>query len=107
METPSSVKFVLPDNLNSAISKGASSISLKISPRHLGDAKLTLTIHQGTVSGALFVESYAAKLAVESSLSSEYLTKPYIERMARGSIPHGSCSFYSPVYATPKPPEIA
>ncbi|MCH9032220.1 MAG: flagellar hook-length control protein FliK [candidate division Zixibacteria bacterium] len=70
MEAPSGVKLELPENLSSAIRKGASSISIKISPRNLGDAKLTLTIHQGIVSGTLFVESSAAKLAVESSLNS-------------------------------------
>ncbi|MCH7879548.1 MAG: flagellar hook-length control protein FliK [candidate division Zixibacteria bacterium] len=60
--------FILPERFGQTIRSGVKSITLQITPKHLGSAQLSVTVVNDIVSGTLLVESAAARIAVEASI---------------------------------------
>lgn len=60
--------IILPSGFGQQVRAGVDSITLKISPASLGEAKLSLSLVENQLNGSLIVESAAAKAAVEGSL---------------------------------------
>lgn len=66
--SPVRASFTLPERFGQTLRSGVKSITLQITPKHLGSAQLSVTVINDRVSGTLFVESFAAKAAAEVSL---------------------------------------
>lgn len=60
--------FTLPERFAQRLRSGVKSITLQITPKHLGSAQLSVNVVNDRVSGTLYVESSAAKAAVEASI---------------------------------------
>jgi hypothetical protein len=62
------VRFTLPENLSTTLRPGSQTVMLRIEPKHLGPARLNLTLSGDKLRARLVVNNHAAKIAVESAL---------------------------------------
>ncbi len=62
------VKFVLPEDVKTALKPAGREITLRIEPEHLGPAKLSLSINNDELSARLVVNTTSAKNTLEGSL---------------------------------------
>ncbi|MFQ5608086.1 MAG: flagellar hook-length control protein FliK, partial [Candidatus Zixiibacteriota bacterium] len=60
--------LIVPNRFGQLLRSGVKSITLQISPKHLGTARLSVSVINDHVSGTLVVESAAARAAAELSL---------------------------------------
>ncbi|HKK19946.1 MAG TPA: flagellar hook-length control protein FliK [candidate division Zixibacteria bacterium] len=62
------VRFVLPEDIKSALKPVGREVTLHIEPEHLGPARLSLSLHDDGLSARLVVNTTNAKTTLEGSL---------------------------------------
>ena len=67
--TPAPVKLSLPENIMRSFASQGQTITIRIEPEHLGPARLNLTVRDQMLTARVTVDTAAAKMAVEGSLS--------------------------------------